>query len=150
MATSYVTDQGIRPDTNLEALVAAQAGVQGGRQDHGRQLLADLRRRRGGAADVAPRRPRSSGCAARARIVDQTTVGVDPVTMLTGPIPATRRSSERNGMTIDDIDLIEINEAFAPVVAAWQRELVPGHGPRQRQRRRDRARAPARARPAPA
>ena len=45
--------------------------------------------------------------------------------MLTGPIPATRKILERNGMTIDDIDLIEINEAFAPVVAAWQRELEP-------------------------
>ena len=45
--------------------------------------------------------------------------------MLTGPIPATRKMLERNGMTIDDIDLIEINEAFAPVVAAWRRELEP-------------------------
>ena len=59
------------------------------------------------------------------RIVDQTTVGVDPVIMLTGPIPATRKILERNGMTIDDIDLIEINEAFASVVAAWRRELEP-------------------------
>ena len=43
--------------------------------------------------------------------------------MLTGPIPATRKLLARNGMTMDDIDLVEINEAFAPVVAAWQREL---------------------------
>ena len=50
---TYVTDQGIRPDTNLETLSAAQAGLQGGRQDHGRQLVADLRRRRRGAADGA-------------------------------------------------------------------------------------------------
>ena len=65
------------------------------------------------------------GLKPRARIVDQTTVGVDPVIMLTGPIPATRKILERNGMTMDDIDLVEINEAFAPVVAAWQRELDP-------------------------
>ena len=65
------------------------------------------------------------GCTPRARIVDQTTVGVDPVIMLTGPIPATRKLLERNGMAIGDIDLVEINEAFAPVVAAWQRELEP-------------------------
>jgi len=65
------------------------------------------------------------GLTPRARIVDQTTVGVDPVMMLTGPIPATRKLLERNGMTMDDIDLIEINEAFAPVVAAWKRELDP-------------------------
>jgi acetyl-CoA acyltransferase len=45
--------------------------------------------------------------------------------MLTGPIPATRKLLERNGMAIGDIDLIEVNEAFAPVVLAWQRELDP-------------------------
>ena len=65
------------------------------------------------------------GLTPRARIVDQTTVGVDPVIMLTGPIPATQKLLERNGMKIDDIDLIEINEAFASVVAAWRRELEP-------------------------
>ncbi len=65
------------------------------------------------------------GVKPRARIVDQTTVGVDPVIMLTGPIPATQKLLERSGQTIDDFDLIEINEAFAPVVAAWQRELNP-------------------------
>ena len=65
------------------------------------------------------------GLRARARIVDQTTVGTDPVKMLEGPIPATSRILERNGMKIGDIDLIEINEAFAPVVAAWRREHNP-------------------------
>ena len=68
---------------------------------------------------------RELGLTPRARIVDQTTVGVDPVMMLTGPIPATRKLLERTGMTIGDIDLVEINEAFAPVVLAWQRELQP-------------------------
>ena len=65
------------------------------------------------------------GLKPRARILDQTTVGVDPVIMLTGPIPATKKLLERNSMKIDDIDLIEINEAFASVVAAWRRELEP-------------------------
>src|SRR4029077_5783072 len=65
------------------------------------------------------------GLKPRARIFDQTTVGVDPVIMLTGPIPATRKLLERNGMAMDDIDLVEINEAFASVVLAWQRELDP-------------------------
>ena len=65
------------------------------------------------------------GLEPRARIVDQTTVGVDPVIMLTGPIPATQKLLERNGMKIDDIDLFEVNEAFASVVAAWRRELDP-------------------------
>ncbi|MCU1643034.1 MAG: putative acetyl-CoA acyltransferase [Nocardia sp.] len=67
----------------------------------------------------------AQGLRARARILDQTTVGVDPIIMLTGPIPATRKLLERNGMTIDDIDLIEINEAFSSVVLAWERELKP-------------------------
>ncbi len=65
------------------------------------------------------------GVRARARVVDQTTVGVDPVLMLTGPIPATRKILARNGLTLDDVDLVEINEAFASVVAAWERELEP-------------------------
>jgi acetyl-CoA acetyltransferase len=65
------------------------------------------------------------GLQPRARIYDATTVGVDPVIMLTGPIPATRKLLERNAMTIDDLDLIEINEAFASVVCAWRRELGP-------------------------
>ncbi len=65
------------------------------------------------------------GLTPRAKIVDQTTVGCDPVKMLEGPIPATQKILERNSMTIDDIDLIEINEAFAPVVAAWRRVHKP-------------------------
>src|SRR6201994_4491459 len=65
------------------------------------------------------------GLAPRAKILDQTTVGVDPVIMLTGPIPATRKLLERNKMSIGDVDLFEVNEAFAPVVAAWRRELGP-------------------------
>jgi acetyl-CoA C-acetyltransferase len=58
-----------------------------------------------------------------ARIVDTCLVGVDPVLMLTGPIDATRHLLERNGLTIDDIDVFEINEAFASVVLAWAKEL---------------------------
>jgi acetyl-CoA acetyltransferase family protein len=65
------------------------------------------------------------GVRPRARLLDQTTVGVDPVTMLTGPIPATRKLLERNGMAMSDIDLVEINEAFASVIGAWRRELEP-------------------------
>jgi acetyl-CoA acetyltransferase len=53
------------------------------------------------------------------------TLGVDPVTMLTGPIPATRKILERNGLSISDLDVIEINEAFASVVLAWQKEFDP-------------------------
>jgi len=65
------------------------------------------------------------GLKPRAKVVDQTTVGVDPVMMLTGPIPATQLILKRNGMKMDDIDLVEINEAFASVLGAWRRELEP-------------------------
>ena len=52
-------------------------------------------------------------------------MGVDPIIMLTGPIPATHKLLERNGLSISDIDLFEVNEAFSSVVLAWQRELKP-------------------------
>ncbi len=65
------------------------------------------------------------GLRARARIVDQCLVGVDPVLMLTGPIDATRKLFDRTGLTMSDIDTVEINEAFASVVLAWEQELKP-------------------------
>jgi len=63
------------------------------------------------------------GLTPRAKVVDTCLVGVDPVLMLTGPIDATQRLLDRTGMAIGDIDLFEINEAFASVVLAWQREV---------------------------
>lgn len=60
-----------------------------------------------------------------ARVVDTCLVGVDPVLMLTGPIDATHRLLDRTGMTMGDIDVVEINEAFASVVLSWARELEP-------------------------
>jgi acetyl-CoA acetyltransferase family protein len=122
-ATRYV-DQGIRPDTNLETLATLKPAF----KPDGRITAATSSQISDGAAALllmSREKAESLGLTPRARIVDQTTVGVDPVTMLTGPIPATRKLLERNGMTIGDIDLIEINEAFASVVAAWQRELAP-------------------------
>jgi putative pyruvate formate lyase activating enzyme len=62
------------------------------------------------------------GLRARARFHSFALAGDDPITMLTGPIPATRKALERSGLGIDDIDLIEVNEAFAPVVLAWREE----------------------------
>src|SRR5205085_1451079 len=59
----------------------------------------------------------------RARIHHMSVRGEDPIMMLSAPIPATRYALEKTGMTLDDIDLVEINEAFASVVLAWQREL---------------------------
>jgi len=121
---TYVADQGIRPDTNLEALSQLKPAF----KPDGKITAGNSSQISDGAAAVllmARERAEALGLQPRARILDQTTVGVDPVIMLTGPIPATQRLLERNGMTIDDIDLIEVNEAFAPVVAAWRRELEP-------------------------
>ena len=63
------------------------------------------------------------GLTPKARIIDTCLVGVDPVLMLTGPIDATRLLLQRSGLSVSDLDLVEINEAFASVVLAWQREL---------------------------
>jgi acetyl-CoA acyltransferase len=121
---TFVTDQGIRPDTNLEALAQLKPAF----KPDGKITAGTASQISDGAAAVllmSAEKASSLGLRARARIVDQTTVGCDPVKMLEGPIPATAKILKRNGMTIDDIDLIEINEAFAPVVAAWRREHNP-------------------------
>ncbi|TMM18188.1 MAG: thiolase family protein [Actinobacteria bacterium] len=121
---AYVTDQGIRPDTNLEALSQLKPVF----KENGKITAGNSSQISDGAAAVlmmSAEKAKELGLRARARIVDQTTVGCDPVKMLEGPIPATRKILDRNGMTIDDIDLFEINEAFAPVVAAWRREHNP-------------------------
>ena len=65
------------------------------------------------------------GLPPRARIVTTTLVGVDPVTMLKGPIPATRKVLDSAGLGVDDIDVFEVNEAFASVVLAWEKEINP-------------------------
>jgi len=72
-------------------------------------------------ADAA--RAAELGLTPRARVVDSLLTGNDPVMMLTGPIPATQKILERNGLTMDDIDVVEINEAFASVVLAWAHEM---------------------------
>src|SRR5262249_36730730 len=71
---------------------------------------------------VNERALRTHALTPRARIHHLSVRGADPVWMLTAPIPATRHALDRAGMTLDDIDLVEINEAFASVVLAWQRE----------------------------
>jgi acetyl-CoA acyltransferase len=121
---TYSTDQGIRPDTNLEALARLRTVF----KPDGVITAGNSSQISDGAATVllmSAEKAASLGLRARARIIDQTTVGCDPIKMLEGPIPATRKILVRNGMSISDIDYIEINEAFAPVVAAWRRELDP-------------------------
>jgi acetyl-CoA acyltransferase len=121
---TFVTDQGIRPDTSLEKLSELKPAF----KEDGKITAGNSSQISDGAAAVlmmTREKADQLGLEPRARIVDETTVGVDPVIMLTGPIPATQKILERNGMQIGDIDLIEINEAFASVVAAWRREHEP-------------------------
>ena len=121
---TYATDQGIRPDTSLEKLSQLKPAF----KEDGKITAGNSSQVSDGAAAVllmTRDKADELGLKPRARVLDQTTVGVDPVIMLTGPIPATRKLLDRNGMKLDDIDLIEINEAFASVVAAWRRELEP-------------------------
>jgi acetyl-CoA acyltransferase len=118
-------DQGIRPDTDTGQLARLRPAF---RREGGRITAGSSSPLSDGAAGVlvASRDAvQRHGLTARARILDQTTVGVDPVIMLTGPIPATRKLLDRTGLGIGDIDLMEVNEAFASVVLAWERELKP-------------------------
>ena len=117
-------DQGIRPGTNLEALGQLKTPF----KPDGRVTAGTASQLSDGASAVllvSQAGAERLGLTVRARIVDQVTVGVDPIIMLTGPIPATRKLLTRTGMAIGDIDTFEVNEAFASVVVAWQRELEP-------------------------
>lgn len=114
-------DEGIRPDTSLQKLASLKpvfkedgvitAGNSSQVSDGAAALLVC-------SADFA----RMHGLRPRARIIDSIVVGDDPELMLTAPIPATAKILARTGLSLDDMDLIEINEAFASVVIAWQRE----------------------------
>ena len=116
-------DEGLR-DTTLEGLgqLKAVAGEDGVHTAGTSSQISD-----GAGAVLVTTREKAEalGLTPRARIVDTCLVGSDPILMLTGPIDATHRLLERNGMTMADIDLTEINEAFASVVLSWMRELQP-------------------------
>jgi acetyl-CoA acyltransferase len=114
-------DEGIRPDSNMESLAKLKPAFKEG----GKVTAANSSQITDGASAVlimSEEKARELGYKARAKFHTFALAGVDPVTMLTGPIPATTKVLERSGLTLDDIDLIEINEAFASVVLAWQKE----------------------------
>jgi acetyl-CoA C-acetyltransferase len=123
-STHRVTrDEGLR-ETSLDALAKLKPVA----RENGVHTAGSSSQITDGAAAVlltTASRARELGLRPRARIVDQCLVGVDPVLMLTGPIDATRRMLDRTGLRIDDFDVIEINEAFASVVLAWEREVKP-------------------------
>jgi acetyl-CoA acyltransferase len=119
---SIARDEGPRADTSLEKL----AGLKLSFKEDGILTAGNSSQISDGAAAVvvaSKRKAGELGLKALAKIAGQRVVGVDPVIMLTGPIPATQQLLERHGLRLSDVDLIEINEAFAPVVLAWQHEL---------------------------
>jgi acetyl-CoA acyltransferase len=119
------SDQTVRPQTDADSLAGLKPVF---RPQHGRITAGSSSPICDGAAGVmlASRSAvEEHGLTARTRVLDQTTVGVDPIIMLTGPIPATHKLLERNGLSVSDVDLFEVNEAFSSVVLAWERELKP-------------------------
>jgi acetyl-CoA C-acetyltransferase len=116
-------DEGLR-ETSLEKLAALKPVA----REDGVHTAGSSSQISDGAAAVllmTAERADALGLRARARVVDTCLVGVDPVLMLTGPIDATQKLFERTGLTMDDIDTTEINEAFASVVLAWAKEMRP-------------------------
>jgi acetyl-CoA C-acetyltransferase len=117
-----VRDEGLR-ETSLEKLAALAPVLEGGVHTAGTSSqITD-----GAAAVLFASEPAVArlGLRPRARVVDSTIVGVDPVTMLKGPIPVTRKLLGRSRLDIGDMDVYEVNEAFASVVLAWQKETGP-------------------------
>ncbi|NIH83862.1 acetyl-CoA C-acetyltransferase [Amycolatopsis granulosa] len=116
----FDTDEGPRRDTSL-AKMAALPPVAGGKR-----ITAAVASQISDAAAAlliaSPRAVEQHGLTPRARIHHLSVRGADPVWMLTGPIPATRHALARTGLSVDDIDLFEVNEAFASVVLAWAKE----------------------------
>ena len=117
-------DEGIRPDTTVETL----ANLKPAFKPDGVVTAGNSSQITDGASAVlimSEAKAAELGMTPRARFHSFSLAGVDPIFMLTGPIPATEKVLERSGLSLDDIDLVEINEAFASVVLAWEKELHP-------------------------
>jgi acetyl-CoA acyltransferase len=114
-------DEGIRPGTTAEKL----ANLKPAFKEDGKHTAGNSSQIADGASAILimnEEKAKALGLRPRARFHSFALAGTDPVTMLKGPIPATRKILEKSGLSLGDIDLIEINEAFASVVLAWQKE----------------------------
>lgn len=114
-------DEGVRRDTSLERMAGLAPLRKGGRITAA--VASQISDASSAVLIAGERAVRAHGLMPRARIHQMTVRGDDPVLMLTAPIPATRLALERAGLRVSDIDLFEVNEAFASVVLAWMREL---------------------------
>jgi acetyl-CoA C-acetyltransferase len=119
--TLHAKDEGIRYDATLDSIASVKLLKEGGKitAANASQICDGA----SGVVVVSERALKAHGLTPLARIVNLTVTGGDPVIMLEEVIPATRRALERSGMNIADIDLYEVNEAFAPVPLAWLREV---------------------------
>ncbi len=115
-------DGGLR-DTSLEALAGLRTNRDAPDAFHTAGTSSQISDGAGALLLMTEDTAEQMGFEPRARVVDSVLVGSDPVLMLTGPMPATRALLDRTGLSLDDIDLFEVNEAFAAVVLAWQKEL---------------------------
>jgi acetyl-CoA acyltransferase len=118
---SMLVDEGIRPGTTAEKL----ANLKPVFKEDGKITAGNSSQIADGASAVLIMNEETAkklGLRPRARFLSFALAGTDPVTMLKGPIPATHKILEKSGLSISDIDLFEVNEAFAPVVLAWQKE----------------------------
>ncbi len=122
--TAFDTDEGVRVPVNWEKLAALAPSF----KPDGVVTAGNSSQISDGAAALlimSEARAKALGLTPRARIVATSLAGVDPTIMLTGPIPATQRVLKKAGLKLEQIDRFEINEAFASVVLAWERELHP-------------------------
>lgn len=120
----FAVDEGIRPDSTVETL----ANLKPAFKEDGKVTAGNSSQITDGSSAVlimSEEKANALGLRPRARFHAFALAGVDPVTMLTGPIPATASVLERAKLTLDDIDVVEINEAFASVVLAWEKEHHP-------------------------
>ena len=120
----FAVDEGIRPDSTIETL----ANLKPAFKEDGKITAGNSSQITDGSSAVlimSEEKANALGLRPRARFHAFALAGVDPVTMLTGPIPATTSVLERAKLTLDDIDVVEINEAFASVVLAWEKEHHP-------------------------
>ncbi|MGN6692814.1 MAG: thiolase family protein, partial [Aquihabitans sp.] len=118
-------DEGIRPDSSLESLAKLKPAFD---PENGVVTAGNSSQITDGASAVlimSEEKAKELGLKPRAKFHSFSLAGVDPTEMLTGPIPATAKILEKSGLSLDDIDLIEINEAFASVVLAWCKEYNP-------------------------
>jgi len=120
----FAVDEGIRPDSSVETL----ANLKPAFKENGKITAGNSSQITDGTSAVlimSEEKANALGLRPRARFHAFALAGVDPVTMLTGPIPATTAVLERAKLSLDDIDAVEINEAFASVVLAWEKEHHP-------------------------